>query len=127
MILIIFFNQSRLFHCQDHHTIEIDVTLTQNFKGSLKTRYIKSVHFKEKLKCSICDYQATQKYGLSEHVVNVHQKSESTICTEFNKSIQSKKISQNTYEIVSLKRADSIYVQNLCISNHTSKCCKVTC
>ena len=108
-------NLSRLFHCQDHHTIEIDVTLTQNFKGSLKTRYIKSVHFKEKLKCSICDYQATQKYGLSEHVINVHQKSESTICTECNKSIQYQKRSLKTHMKLFHSREQIQYTYKICV------------
>ena len=38
--------------------------------------------------CNICNFQATQKGGLSKHIENVHHKSENIVCTECNKTIQ---------------------------------------
>ena len=45
--------------------------------------------------CNICNFQATQKGGLSKHIENVHHKSENIHCIECNKSIQKKSLKQH--------------------------------
>ena len=56
-------------------------------------QHTKSVH--ECVTYKICDYQSTQKSVLSQQVKNVHQKSENINCTEYNKSIQRRGLSQH--------------------------------
>ena len=52
-------------------------------------------HVKEKFPCKICDYQFSHKRSLSTHVQNVHQKSDNINCTECNKSIQKRCLTQH--------------------------------
>lgn len=58
------------------------------------TKYIESLNFKKKFPCKLCDYEATVRSSLSEHITNIHQKSENMTCTEYFKSIQKRRLTR---------------------------------
>ena len=87
-------------HARNVHQKSENVICTYCNK-SIQKRYIKNhikmLHSGEQPKytCTICDHQATSKGNLSQHVGNVHQKSENVICTKCNKSIQKRSMTKH--------------------------------